>query len=286
MTSHLAGAADAGMADARSCASPPPSGLASWDVHECSPEMNELARVLLYKWLKHHEATSPKVAPHVPALAPGRAKRQRPRHRAAQCVRRIHAGWARGSAPRRRRLAAQHPPWLASATGVRVPPCAPPPTAGVRACWRAGGAAVRGLTVYRAACCSQEIGTDVNENTYHAAMVYLVERSAFLKQRAAQRAVAGADAAARAQEGGQASIQDIVAGTETTVWQFFKAMTKVLELAEREQWLTALVPDLKLFVHEFKHIEVKFMFVYMLHEKLKKVLLPAPPRRNTCALDL
>ncbi len=84
MTSRPAVAADvsmsdAGAADARSCASPPPSGLASWDVHECSPETNELARVLLCKWLKHHEATSRKVGPpYSPTPASWRAERERP----------------------------------------------------------------------------------------------------------------------------------------------------------------------------------------------------------------
>jgi hypothetical protein len=61
MASHTAGAADV-----RTCASPPPSGWERWDVHGCSPETNEKARVLLHKWLKHHEATSRKVQPRAP----------------------------------------------------------------------------------------------------------------------------------------------------------------------------------------------------------------------------
>ena len=61
MVSHTAGAADV-----RTCASPPPSGWEQWEVHGCSPETNKKARVLLHKWLKHHEATSRKVHPRAP----------------------------------------------------------------------------------------------------------------------------------------------------------------------------------------------------------------------------
>ena len=132
-----------------------------------------------------------------------------------------------------------------------------------------------GLTGCRVVCFWQEISNDVSESTYYAAMVYLVERAGFHKSRAAPHADAAAgDSAgtgAEANDDTQVGVQDIVGATETTVWLFFKAMTKVLELSEREEWLTALVPDLKMFVHEFKQVEVKFLFVYMLHAKLEKV---------------
>jgi hypothetical protein len=113
----------------------------------------------------------------------------------------------------------------------------------------------------------QDNGTDKNEGAYFAAMVYLVVRSRYHAERAENPNDPKCLATLR--------IRDIMLGTDTTVFQFFKAMTKVLELAPREQWLTQLVHDHLQFVDEFKQVEVKFMFVYMLHEKLKKV---PPPR--------
>jgi hypothetical protein len=144
-----------------------------------------------------------------------------------------------------------------------------------------------GLTGCRLVCFLQEISNDVSESTYYAAMVYLVERASFHKSRAAPHADASAgDSAgtgAGAHDDTQVGVQDIVEATETTVWLFFKAMTKVLELSERELWLTALVPDHKIFVHEFKQMEVKFLFVYMLHAKLEKVQ-PCTFRRHASAV--
>ena len=94
-------------------------------------------------------------------------------------------------------------------------------------------------------------------------MLYLVLRSRFHAR------LERNDAATPEAE--NVTIRNIMAGVGTTVFQFFKAMTKVLELAGREKWLTDLVPNRPVFVNEFKQVEVKFMFVYMLHEKLKKV---------------
>lgn len=101
-------------------------------------------------------------------------------------------------------------------------------------------------------------------------MLYLVVRSQYHAERAAKP-----DCHSDLQSVATLRIRDIMLGTDTTVFQFFKAMTKVLELAPREQWLTQVVQDHLHFVDEFKQVEVKFMFVYMLHEKLKKV---PPPR--------
>jgi hypothetical protein len=117
----------------------------------------------------------------------------------------------------------------------------------------------------------------VSDSTYYAAMVYLVERASFHKSRAAPQADTAAGAGAN--DDTRVGVQGIVEATETTVWLFFKAMTKVLDLSEREQWLTALVPDLKMFFNEFKQMEVKFLFVYMLHAKLEKVQ-PCTLRRH------
>ena len=108
----------------------------------------------------------------------------------------------------------------------------------------------------------QDPAADKNESAYFAAMVYLVVRSRYHQDPVGPKSPADAEAV---------RIRDIMLGTDTTVFQFFKAMTKVLELAPREQWLTELLPDLQGFVDEFKQVEVKFMFSYMLHEKLRKV---------------
>jgi hypothetical protein len=124
----------------------------------------------------------------------------------------------------------------------------------------------------------QESGAEKRDHTYIAAMVYLVERSRFHKHRGREDVPPGTDTDMEVSE--RVSIRDIIAGTDATVFQFFKAMTKVLELASRQPWLTGLVPEVDAFVHEFKQVEVKFMFVYMLHEKLKKtyreICLEAP----------
>lgn len=109
----------------------------------------------------------------------------------------------------------------------------------------------------------QDHRTDTNENAYFAAMVYLVVRSRYYND----QNIAGAHT-------GVVRIRDIMLGTDTTVFQFFKAMTKMLELAPREPWLTERLPNLQRFIDEFKQVEVKFMFAYMLYEKLKKVSSP------------
>ena len=101
-------------------------------------------------------------------------------------------------------------------------------------------------------------------------MVYLVERGLFHTQHASSGQETGTNASSDNGSSGSVAIRDIIAGTDATVFQFFKAMTKVLELAAREQWLTQRVPDVAAFAEEFKQVEVKFMFSYMLHEKLKK----------------
>jgi len=248
MASHTAGAADA-----RTCASPPPSDWERWDVHGCSPETNEKARVLLHKWLKHHEATSRKVQPRAPVpvlprLPAGRWLESAP----SSCF----LFQARGGLKRRERQRTRR---SEKEAGVRM----------------------GGLTGCRVLCFWQEISNDVGDSTYYAAMVYLVERASFHKSRAAPHADAAAGAGAH--DDTRVGVQDIVGATETTVWLFFKAMTKVLELSEREQWLIALVPDLKMFVNEFKQVEVKFMFVYMLHAKLEKVQ-PCTFRRHGSAV--
>lgn len=112
----------------------------------------------------------------------------------------------------------------------------------------------------------QDTGAD--ENASYACVVYLLERSAYRKARSSTQSsgASNKDAAGEA-----VTIRDIIAGTECTVFQFFKATTKMLELAAHETWLIELVPDLQAFVDEFKQVEVKFMFAYMLHEKLRKM---------------
>jgi len=115
---------------------------------------------------------------------------------------------------------------------------------------------------------AQDNGAEKNENAYYATMLYVLERSPYHKAcNDKQDSGEGSKGAA----GDAISIRDIIAGTECTVFEFFKATTKVLELAARETWLTELVPNLQVFVDEFKQVEVKFMFIYMLHEKLRKM---------------
>ena len=87
-------------------------------------------------------------------------------------------------------------------------------------------------------------------------MLYLVERAPYHKLRAGTRdadvCVGGGWDAAGEKGNGDAvmkqsrdgsetvSIRSIIAGTATTVFHFFKATTKVLELASRQEWLTGI----------------------------------------------
>jgi hypothetical protein len=73
------------------------------------------------------------------------------------------------------------------------------------------------------------------------------------------------------EEASPAPLRDIIKANGTTVFEFFKATTQVLQAAGRQDWLAELFPDMAAFGRDFKQLEANFIILFILFKKFQKV---------------
>ena len=66
-------------------------------------------------------------------------------------------------------------------------------------------------------------------------------------------------------------LRDIIKANGTTVFEFFKATTQVLQAAGRQDWLAELFPDMAAFGRDFQQLEANFIILFILFKKFQKV---------------
>ncbi|KAJ1468282.1 hypothetical protein T484DRAFT_1855906 [Baffinella frigidus] len=66
-------------------------------------------------------------------------------------------------------------------------------------------------------------------------------------------------------------LRDVVLSNGTTIFEFFRATTQVLQSASSEAWLLALFADMDAFKSDFKHLEANFIILFIIFKKFQKM---------------